>query len=1027
MSERDFEHRPHSTCVVRVPLLPIETLVTWAGDAESLRQQLRALVEEPVVREALFIASPALVSDLARWLANPADPETRGVEQSLVRYLSRMAARPTPFGLFSSLGVGRVGGSTHLAIAPRGAARRHLRLENDYLARAATTLAADPSIAAAITYRPNSSLYRAAGRLRYAEVREEPQRAYHLVEIEPTDYLLALIARAEGGATRAQLVETLCTDPDVGADDAAAYVDQLVASQILVDPLAPQVTGREPTEPLIEQLTALGGAATAAQALRAARDQLDTIVGTPLGIGPDVYERVAATLEPLGVAVTLDRLVQVDLFRGAGELVVGDAVVAEVTRGLALLHRVGAGSDSDGMGAFRSAFAARYDQREMPLVDVLDDEIGIGFGQTKPPAAPLLDVATPARPPNRQVPWNARETHLFGLVASGTRTLELTPADEAALAREPLPRLADSFLAPIAIAAASPAALAQGEFVVRVLPPDAPGARMLGRFCHGEPAIEALARTLVTEEAARRPDAAFAEIAHLPEGRVGNVLLRPVLRDYEIPYLGRSGSADAQQLPISDLLVSVVDGRVVLRSRRLDREVVPCLTTAHNYQRGSLAVYRFLGTLAQQGRATPQWSWGALGDAPRLPRVTSGRIVLARARWVLGAGDLASVGAASSPAAGITALRDRLEWPRWIVLADADNELAVDLDNPLSVASFANLLRGQATAIVLELFPAPGELAVTSDDGHYVHEIQLFYSRPVVAAPAVARQRPAVEIQRSFPPGSRWLFAKYYSGSSVQDDVLRLLVPALREVVAAGHATQWFFLRYADPEPHLRVRIEGDAATLLGAVLPRLAEAVAPAVEAGIVWRTQLDTYEREVERYGGAAGIEIAERIFAADSEAAASVVEAYPGAEGAELLWRAALVGIDRMLDDLGLDEAAKRARITSLRDTFGAEVRMDTDHQRRLGEKYRRVRAEVEGALTETEPALAPAVAAFAARSTTIRRHAPALAAFDLHDLAGSLVHMHVNRVLAASPRTQELVLYDLLRRYYDMVAGKRKQAR
>ncbi len=1026
MSDRDFEHRPLSTCVARVPLLPIETLVTWVGDAAALRPQLRALVEDPVVREALFIASPVLVGELARWIANPDDPETRGVEQSLVRYLARMAARPTPFGLFSTLGVGRVGGATQLAIGPRATARRHVRLENDYLARAATTLAADPDIAATLVYRPNSSLYRAAGRLRYAEVREEPQRAYHLVELEPTDYLLAVIARAEGGATRAELVATLCADPDIGADNAAAFVDQLVASQILVDPLAPQVTGREPTDPLIEQLAA-GGNPRAAEALRAARDQLATISEAPLGIAPAAYEQVVTALEPLGVPVTLDRLVQVDLFRSASELVVGDDVVKEVTRGLALLHRIGAGSDSDGMGAFRTAFTARYDQREMPLVDVLDDEIGIGFGHAKPLAAPLLDVAPPTRPPNRQVAWSARETHLLSLVATGARVLDLTPADEAALARDPMPRLADSFVAPIAIAAASPAALAQGAFLVRILPPDAPGARMLGRFCHGEPAIEALTRELVGEEAARRPDAAFAEIAHLPDGRVGNVLLRPVLRDYEIPYLGRSGLVEAQQLPVTDLLVSVVDGRVVLRSRRLDREVVPCLTTAHNYQRGSLAMYRFLGTLAQQGRATPQWSWGALGDAPRLPRVTSGRVVIARARWVLGASDIGALAAASSLAAGVAALRTRLEWPRWIVLADADNELAVDLDNPLSVASFANLVRGQTTAIVLELFPAPGELAVTSDDGHYVHELQLFYSRPVVAAPvAPVRARPGV-IARSFPPGSPWLFVKYYAGPSVQDDVLRLLVPALREVVAAGHATQWFFLRYADPDPHLRVRVEGEAATLLSTVLPRLAEAVAPALEAGIVWRTQLDTYEREVERYGGASWIETAERIFAADSEAAATIIEAYPGAEGTELLWRATLVGIDRMFDDLGLDEAAKRRRITSLRDTFGAEVRMDTDHQRRLGEKYRRVRAEVEAALTESEPALAPARAAFAVRSTAIRALAPALAGTDLPELAGSFVHMHVNRVLAASPRAQELVLYDLLRRYYDMVAGKRKQAR
>jgi lantibiotic biosynthesis protein len=55
-----------------------------------------------------------------------------------------------------------------------------------------------------------------------------------------------------------------------------------------------------------------------------------------------------------------------------------------------------------------------------------------------------------------------------------------------------------------------------------------------------------------------------------------------VLREREIVYLGRSGAPADHQLPLTDLLVSVRDGRVVLRSRSLGREVVPRLTNAHN-------------------------------------------------------------------------------------------------------------------------------------------------------------------------------------------------------------------------------------------------------------------------------------------------------------------------------------------------------------------------------------------------------------------------------------------------------------
>src|SRR5204862_3362406 len=123
------------------------------------------------------------------------------------------------------------------------------------------------------------------------------------------------------------------------------------------------------------------------------------------------------------------------------------------------------------------------------------------------------------------------------------------------------------------------------------------GARLLGRFCHADDELRRLVRAHLAAEEAVRPDRVFAEVVHLPEGRGGNILSRPVLRGYEIPYLGRSGTPPSRQLPLSDLLVSVKDERIVLSSRRLGREVIPRLTTAHNHAGHGLGVIRFLCAL----------------------------------------------------------------------------------------------------------------------------------------------------------------------------------------------------------------------------------------------------------------------------------------------------------------------------------------------------------------------------------------------------------------------------------------------
>jgi hypothetical protein len=99
-----------------------------------------------------------------------------------------------------------------------------------------------------------------------------------------------------------------------------------------------------------------------------------------------------------------------------------------------------------------------------------------------------------------------------------------------------------------------------------------------------------------------------------------------------------------RQIPVTDLLVSVVGEEIVLRSPRLGRRVIPRLTSAHNYH-PSQGIYRFLGALQAHGAAGELgWDWGPLGEAPFLPRVVTGRLVLSRARWNLGREELRALG-----------------------------------------------------------------------------------------------------------------------------------------------------------------------------------------------------------------------------------------------------------------------------------------------------------------------------------------------------------------------------------------------
>jgi thiopeptide-type bacteriocin biosynthesis protein len=867
--------------------------------------------------------------------------------------------------------------------------------------------------------------------------------------LEASGYLEATLARARDGASREVLAAGLVADdPEASPEEAREYIDGLIDSQVLVSELRPAVTGPEPVRGLVERLRQCGPV-TAADLLEEVRRQLEALDAGGLGTDPSCYRRLARLLEGLPGQPDFARLFQVDMVKPVVQASLGPAVLAEVLRGATLLQRLARRPRDDRLARFREAFASRYEGREVPLVEALDPETGVGFGTLTAgatDASALLDGLTFPKPEEEQVPWRRREALLLGklgeALAQSARQIVLEPRDLEEMAEKDPPPLPGAFAVMATVAAASEAELARGEFQVLLDGAVGPsGARLLGRFCHADPQLHRWVERHLRAEEALEPDAVFAEVVHLAEGRLGNVLARPVLRGYEIPYLGSAGVPAERQIPAADLRVSVQGDRIILRSARLGRRVIPRLTSAHNFEM-SQGLYSFLGALQAQGTAGGlAWDWGPLRDAPFLPRVRAGRLVLARASWQVGEDEWKPL----AQARGAERFHRVQSWrrarglPRWLALADADNELPTDLDNALAVETLVELVKGRQRFRLVELFPGPDQLCARGPEGRFVHELVVPFVRIPDAAPSPPTPLPRIRgrgesVARSFPPGSEWLFVKLYTGPATADQVLRDVVrPVVERVMPAGATDGWFFVRYGDSDWHLRLRFHGRPAWLGGEVLPALQAAAAPLLGDGRLWRIQLDTYEREVERYGGAAGIVLAERLFQADSEAVLALAEFLPEDARGDVRWRLALVGMDLLLGDLGFDPEARHAVVHEARETFAAEFHADAEFGHQLAARFRPERKGLEALLDPAAVADAP----FAVALDILRRRSRALApvmaelqacaqagrlSVSLTDLAPSYLHMHANRMLRSAQRAQELVLYDFLARLYRSQAAR-----
>jgi thiopeptide-type bacteriocin biosynthesis protein len=714
--------------------------------------------------------------------------------------------------------------------------------------------------------------------------------------------------------------------------------------------------------------------------------------------------------------------------------VLGADVVEEIARGVELAHRLGRPNAPDPeLERFRERFNERYGWSEVPLLEALDPEIGIGFGAGPERRAPLVeDVFVPAA--TRETAWGAREdwllARLWELQRRNVDELLLSAHDIEELAgtatvRRPLP---DELSCIAALAAGSPGDLRSGRFRVLIKEYGGPGrVGTLGRFCLADPGLREAVRSHLRAEEALDEEAIFAEIVHLPSEPHADLLARPPLREYEIDCLGPSGAPPVRQIPLSDLRLSVGrEGHLVLRSERLDHRVVPRLTAAHNFEAFGAKPYRFLCKLQFQGTATGADFWGPLAAMQHLPRVRSGRIVLERARWRLTEADVPAIQRWRAAAGA----------PRFVGLSEQDMELPVDLDNVLSVESLAQAVRSNGEALLVEWFPQPGELCVHGPEGGFVHELLVPFvrARPVPRPRRTHRPpREAEEPRRPFAPGSEWLYARWFVNASAIDRVLLDVVGALvRRLREAGAIDRWFFMRSDDPVFHLRLRLHTVDTHGHAEAREALRAAAEPLLGLGVVAHVELATYLRETGRYGGPEAFALAEEMFHADSDAVLELLPLIRGDPSGEARWRLALQGMHALLVDLALDLDARLDLARDVRAALVREEAISADDAKRIGQRFRRERGDLAQLLMEP-PGSEPVFAILEARSERVRPLGDRLREVErnglltrpLREVAASIAHMHLNRVVQARHREHELVIYDFLTRLYEAASHRKEE--
>jgi thiopeptide-type bacteriocin biosynthesis protein len=445
----------------------------------------------------------------------------------------------------------------------------------------------------------------------------------------------------------------------------------------------------------------------------------------------------------------------------------------------------------------------------------------------------------------------------------------------------------------VRVHAASVRALERGRFTLHVTgvsrTAGATAGRFLSLFDDGDK--ERMSALYAALPAVHR-SALLAQISAPPlYASADHIARAPLLTDLVIT-LGEYRARPAGQIPVTDLAVTADTGRLHLVSLSHRQPVHTLLLNAVDLAFHSHPMARFL-VEAPVALATPctGFEWGAATALPFLPALRYGRTIVSPARWILAARDL------PGPATAWPQWNDALasatrnpRLPKRVLLGEGDQSISLDLAEPAHRALLRTHLdrAGKAT---LRAAPAPRDLGWT---GGRVHEIVI----PLAAAgPAQDPVRWPGEVTGQdhghLPGCDSRISLSLYGPRARQDSILTRHLPSL--LGQLGDQTRWWFIRYADPGDHLRLRLTLPPGKI-GSAVEQVSAWTRTLRRAGLIERASWDTYFPETARFGGTAAMGRAEEFFAADSAAAVAQLSAVAGenAPDARALTAASLVDI-------------------------------------------------------------------------------------------------------------------------------------
>lgn len=981
--------------VIRKPLFSYDILFN-NGETKNIEDVVGELIQDDSFVTSIYWSSPDLYNTIISYRKSTLkEDKIPRLIHTLKKYAIRCSTRCTPYGTMAGVALQDL----KKTLEPESISRK-ARIDMDFLAEIKFHIETHENIRKKLRYKVNNTLDKIPGQYRYQEpIRTDGEEKYQLSSLEMNEYLERIAGISH--FMKYDEIKGLLSD-DFEDDEISDFIDELIDIKFLVSELQLTLTS-DNTENIKNILQTLLNeevyeAGIYLKILGKIEQCIVVIETTHLSHLPvSEISEIKSLANEIGIDKT--HFFHVDLKHSSESGFQPDEkMLRNINTSISILNTWGSGNSTQGdLDSFKKHFNTKYESREVALTEVLDSEFGIGF----PAGSQIGNFQGSSLIEGFAKDINSNKKHSSG--SDSDFLLDLIEKDKTEIIRLEnidLQINETSLKTQNFCVVGSPIS---DQFFLQNI--GTTGANsIMGRFALLDDKIKDFCNEIHQKEQQNSPDVIFAEIIYIPEKRTANITRRPQFSEYEIPIFANSSDNDKQIL-LKDILISVQGDEIILRSEKLNKRIIPRLSNAHNFYKSESAAYKFLCSIQSQNQDNINLNLNYSKIKKRfIPRIVYRNIILHRACWLMYENDINVIKKSKKP---LSALKDFFQtWDvsRYVALVQGDNELFLDITNDTYLLLLLDELKGNTLLQFSEwLLPTEGKK-------NYNQQIVLPLENKEAKPQSNLSQKKVSSVQRSFAPGSEWLYLKIYCNSNFSDSLLSGLKPILDELITENYINKAFFIRYTDPHYHIRLRVHLNDLKLYSEVLQKLHENLNPYFQEETIWNLQIDSYHREIERYDPEF-MEAAEEAFYHDSILVLNLLNQENFIENENVRLFAAVKNVNLWLSLFGLSLQEKLDFCKSMENVFLKEF--SSELKSHINSKYRILKEELHEFCTGNE---------FGEEFNERDRYLQDITLCK--DALSSYIHMSINRWFPSEQRALELMTYSFTTKYYSRILSQSK---